>query len=43
MAVSGVGAVKSEFEKLYMTNVEDPDFPDHEDDYGVVVVDGIAL
>jgi len=45
MAVSGVGDLKSDFEKLYTKHDEvDPDFPDHDDNvYANVVVDGLAL
>ena len=48
MAVSGVGALKSEFEELYLANKRseqvDPDFPDHDDaSYAGVIVDGLAL
>ena len=48
MAVSGVGALKSDFEELYLANKKanqvDPDFPDHDDElYAGVIVDGLAL
>lgn len=47
MAVSGVGALKSEFDELYRKaklDEVDKDFPDHDDDmYAGVIVDGLAL
>jgi len=45
VAVSGVGKLKSTFEKDYLGKAKDidPDFPDAEDVYTGVVVDGLAL